>query len=376
MQGEKGGLILKHYFEVMEKFYQFLKKSLLLFSLLYLAWVLLVNSYRKGKIAPTPFFVSLVLLTVFDLFYHNFPVNPVRDRDYLLKPSAVEKFLLKDHSCFRVHSPENPVEVSLELIGMWGSLRRIDCLGTTTYFSLNLRRYEELKKAWEKAEEEKLGKYTERKILGSKALKILSLLNVKYIISNRELEDRSLLLRHKEFIRMISSRAIPIKYSLFIYENPSFLPRAFVVYRGKKIEGDKETLAYMLSDKFNPAREAVFSEEGIPVLSSSSSSYTPARILSYSHGRIEVEVEISEEGYLVLSDLYYPGWEVWVDGEKTKIFQVDYLLRGVFLSPGKHHIVFLFNSFAFRCGARVSLIALSVIIILGCASKIWEGKKR
>ena len=40
---------------------------------------------------------------------------------------------------------------------------------------------------------------------------------------------------------------------------------------------------------------------------------------------------------MVLTDNYYPGWQVTVDGHPAKIERVDYLLRGVVIGPGIAH---------------------------------------
>ncbi len=372
IKGFGGGETLDYYYNVIEKFFVFLKKSLISFVIIFSSIFCVVFLFLKRKINIKVFSFLIILILTCDLLYHNISINPVRDKKYFLKPSISEKFLLKDKSIYRVHSPENPGEVSLELFGLWGSMRKINSIGTTAYFSLDTKRYEDFKNALEKSEEKKLGKYNERSYLGEKALKILSLLNVKYIIANRRLKDKILILKLKRDIDMLSFQAQPIHYSLHIYENPEYLPRAFIVYKTKKILRKERIIPYILCDKFNPREEVVVENQDAPSPAETSHPLTPAEIISYTNTEVTIRAQLDNPGYLVLSDLYYPGWEVSVDGKKEKIFRVDYLLRGVFLNAGKHEVVFKFVPRPFKIGALISVITLLGVIITGFLIKITK----
>ena len=46
----------------------------------------------------------------------------------------------------------------------------------------------------------------------------------------------------------------------------------------------------------------------------------------------------SEDGLLVVSQPYYPGWRAQVDGQQVRIYRVDYLLQGIPLAAGQHRV--------------------------------------
>lgn len=57
----------------------------------------------------------------------------------------------------------------------------------------------------------------------------------------------------------------------------------------------------------------------------------------------KVEIQANGPGLLVLSELNYPGWKVWVDGEPANLVSPMGLLRGVWLEDGTHKAVFVFQ---------------------------------
>jgi uncharacterized membrane protein YfhO len=69
-------------------------------------------------------------------------------------------------------------------------------------------------------------------------------------------------------------------------------------------------------------------------------------------------VTSDQDGYLVVSEIWYPGWIATVDGVKTPILKGDYTLRALPLKKGEHHIKFTYRSVSFEIGAVISTIAL------------------
>jgi hypothetical protein len=78
--------------------------------------------------------------------------------------------------------------------------------------------------------------------------------------------------------------------------------------------------------------------------------------------RVEVEAELTRPGLVVLGDQYDPGWRSEVRtagqaGRPARILQTDRVLRGVWLPPGRHHLVFTYRPATFYLGAAISLLA-------------------
>jgi uncharacterized membrane protein YfhO len=67
---------------------------------------------------------------------------------------------------------------------------------------------------------------------------------------------------------------------------------------------------------------------------------------------------------LFLSDIYYPGWNAYVDGVKTAMYRADYAFRAVPVKKGNHTVELRYEPESFEIGKDVSLAALFVIIVL------------
>jgi hypothetical protein len=69
-------------------------------------------------------------------------------------------------------------------------------------------------------------------------------------------------------------------------------------------------------------------------------------------------------GWLVLSDVWYPGWRAYVDGVSVSIYRANYLFRAVQLSAGTHEVEIVYRPTSFWLGSIVSLVTWIILIAL------------
>ena len=69
-------------------------------------------------------------------------------------------------------------------------------------------------------------------------------------------------------------------------------------------------------------------------------SLQPAQIERYSPDAITVNVTINDPGYLVLSEVYYPGWSAQDNGKSADIVRYHEIFRAIHLDPGPHQVSF------------------------------------
>lgn len=82
------------------------------------------------------------------------------------------------------------------------------------------------------------------------------------------------------------------------------------------------------------------------------------RIESENPNRVVIRVHSSSSGWLMLSDIWYPGWQALVDGEAAHVYKADYLFRAVQLRPGEHEVVFVYRPRSLILGVMVSFLAI------------------
>jgi len=79
---------------------------------------------------------------------------------------------------------------------------------------------------------------------------------------------------------------------------------------------------------------------------------------------ISAVVDVSSVRLLVFSEVYFPAWEVRVNGERRKIFEVNGLLRGVVVGPGRSEVILTYRSMLFRLGLFLSMLSGSLLLVL------------
>ena len=147
-----------------------------------------------------------------------------------------------------------------------------------------------------------------------------------------------------------------------VFENIKAFPRAFVVNNFKVLENDREVLTQMFDNDTDVSKTAFLNNDPkIPSISGDVDSKTS--ILSYTPSNITISVDASKPGVLVLTDVYYPGWKVTVNEERSKIIKTDYAFRGVVVPQGKSIVRFNYLPDSFLIGTYFSLIGLLGIII-------------
>jgi hypothetical protein len=147
-----------------------------------------------------------------------------------------------------------------------------------------------------------------------------------------------------------------------IYRNKKVFPRAFIVPEVEVIKEEDKILERISSEQFNPRKVAILEEHihelKLTANTSRQTSNSRAEIIDYQANSIEISAKMHSDGFLLLSENYYPGWKAYVDGKEERIYRADYLLRAIPLSLGRHRVSFVFAPFSFKLGLWSGLITL------------------
>ena len=88
--------------------------------------------------------------------------------------------------------------------------------------------------------------------------------------------------------------------------------------------------------------------------------------------RLTMRVSTEAAGWLVLSDVWYPGWLAWVDDKPEEILLANTLFRAVYLPPGVHDILFEYRPLSLGLGVVVSLFFSGLLVFLW---RRWRAAK-
>lgn len=149
-----------------------------------------------------------------------------------------------------------------------------------------------------------------------------------------------------------------------IFKNTDVFPRTFVVHNAEVINNEQEILERLDNFDFD-LRNSIIIEKDAPLEFKNEKviDNSTANITRYEFNSLTIEANMENDGFLVLSDTYYPGWKAFVDNRETEIYRADYLLRAVYVNKGAHNIVFKYEPVSFRVGLFLSITA--VISIFG-----------
>ncbi|HEY8203023.1 MAG TPA: YfhO family protein, partial [Actinomycetota bacterium] len=162
-----------------------------------------------------------------------------------------------------------------------------------------------------------------------------------------------------------------------VFEDVGTLPRAFVVHRARPVPGPAEAIAEVgragarfadgaiRVEAFDPSAEAIVEAApgdlaGLtdPAGAQPEEPRTSTRITSYRPNRVEITTRTDAPALLVLTDVFYPGWTVTVNGRKAKVLATDVAFRGVRVGEGYSRVVFAYQPTSFRLGQAIAAVAL------------------
>jgi hypothetical protein len=193
--------------------------------------------------------------------------------------------------------------------------------------------------------------------------RVLDFLNVKYVIATRFNESVELLRSEPQRFREAWTDG-----AVTVFENLHVLPRAFLV-SGKNIEvipNEPAQLARVRDSGFDPANAVILPgdvDSNNREMSGDESENGATSVTKYDEGQnwIRIQAKAAEPSILVLSQIYYPGWSVLVDGREASILRTNYAFTGVPLARGSHDVQFRFRPRPFVLGAALSLFSLLFI---------------
>ena len=195
---------------------------------------------------------------------------------------------------------------------------------------------------------------------------ILDLLNVRYVVVPAAVPAGRPDLLHL-------SQRLPTVFTdadVRVLENTRALPRAWIVHDAVQAS-QTEALAMLAGGDVDPRRTAVV-ETAVPPLGNPAPSDN-VTIVRHEPTRIEVRTHTAEASLLVLSEIAYPAWRAYVDGEPVALLTANGGLRAVLIPAGDRSVELRYESTTLRAGVAISATAYAALPLLGLLA--WRARR-
>ncbi len=306
---------------------QVIKQNLKLPTLLVFASVLIltlpvIKIINKEKKILTLLVVAILAISIFDLFRFGWKFESFSPASYLFPNTKVISYIQNQPGIYRTMSTDSrifPPNFSV----------MYNIYSPDGYDPLYLRRYGELIAAYARNKPDiatPLG-FNRIVTLQNPDSRIVDLLGIKYVLS---FDDPQVSKLSKVYSDGIVS----------VYQNNSALERIFFVPTTKFVNTNQEAIAEMFDINYSFDKRAIV--QGMRTQNYKNNwDVGKVKINDYTPNKVNIATSNKGDGFLVLTDAYYPTWSATIDGEPAQIFITDYAFRGIIVPKGNHIIEFI-----------------------------------
>jgi hypothetical protein len=185
--------------------------------------------------------------------------------------------------------------------------------------------------------------------VGERGAPLYNLLGVKYILADKGAPpgDASLVPVYDAAPKMD------------VYLNTAALPRALFVTCQRVVSDHEEAWRAIHASTFDPARTVVLERDQLQDIVDPGDCASPMggsqiSFLHYGVNTIKLNVEGEVDGWLLVSDVYYPGWRAKLDGTRVAVLRADYTFRAVRVPAGDHTVEMTFAPWTWHAGLALS----------------------
>ncbi|MFC5625776.1 YfhO family protein [Algoriphagus winogradskyi] len=296
----------------------------------------------KNKISDLVLGLAIFGLVTIDLWSVNkhylnddsYQANPART--YFTETPADQK-IAKDDSYFRV------LDLTEGLTSTGKSPYRFHSLGG--YHGAKMRRYQDLLDNRLNFELNDFVKKAQEGNFDFEGIQTINMMNTKYVIAGTAANS--------------------------VFENPEANGPAWVPSQIVTVQTNQEEMDEL--GRIDTKTQATVNTSEFGEINAGSGEITHTY---YAPNELKYQAEMSAEGLVVFSEIYYPvGWTATIDGKETDILRTDYLLRGLIVPAGTHEIVFKFEPKSYTA-TKTPMIIFQYLIVLSLIAGVFVTIKK
>lgn len=88
-------------------------------------------------------------------------------------------------------------------------------------------------------------------------------------------------------------------------------------------------------------------------------------LILYNANSATIKTSSPDDSTAIMTDLYFPGWEVTIDGEPTDGYRFEGLFRAVDVPAGEHTIEWSYHPGSVRTGLWISVVSVIALMVIG-----------
>ena len=305
--------------------------------------VALLWAYSAGKLKSVTMVGALIVLCLVDMWdvnkrylYDGQFVEKI-EQTKTFEPTETDKLILQDKDLnYRVLNlasntfNENNTSYWHKSIG--------------GYHAAKLRRYQEMIEEHISAEmntvfQEVANAGGDMDSVDATKFPVLNMLNARYFIFPLE-----------------AGQTVPLR-------NPFTLGNGWFVNQVTYVDNANEEIAAIHG--INPIETVVVDKRFESVLKPAAESDSTCSVVltAYEPNDLKYEVNSVKGGTVVFSEIYYPGWQAYIDGEKVEHGRANYILRAMNVPAGKHVVEFKFDPDSLHATETIAYIAFVLLAI-------------
>jgi len=335
-----------------------LRYSCLALGMAAAALTLIILRVRAG-LSTALFVPAMLALLAIDLVFMGRGYHPLIEPERAFPRLPEIQAVKQDPDLFRVGGWEWALFPNAGLAYGFQDLRGYDGMGPARYDTLLHARFQAYSEQHHGNVFHALTRFDQSTIF--------DLLNVKYVFG-----DPRAVLPEDHYSKLEVGGRSPL------YLNTRAFPRTFLVdhYR---VENDDAAIATLHDGTIDLHRHVLLESDPPPnerpEAASSPEGPGTTSVVQYLSSRVEIQTHSTGPRILVLTDLFYPGWQAYVDGRPAPLYRADYAFRGVPVPAGDHVVEFEYRPLSFMLGAAISGVTL-LALLRWWAMSTWMQRKK
>jgi hypothetical protein len=202
---------------------------------------------------------------------------------------------------------------------------------------------------------------------------MIDIMNVKYLVYDAP--------QYQQEQASLGERFAPVFTSPdgteIVLENRQVLPKGWLVPSTVAVSSQQQALSILQNPGYEPRQFALvetpsplpMEQPGVSPVGSAGE----VKVEKYEGELVSFTADVMKNALLVTGEKFANGWKASVDGKPIEIQRVNYVQRGVYLTPGRHEVRFMFDPISFKVGKWLTLTSFAIFAVALLLE--WKRKK-